>query len=335
MHRFIEKFRLKIVLIIIIAIPLFLSLGYALYLQRKPIHNFYIPKLLMLRIDDIPFPRNRKAPVEVMGDASAAITCENVNPSAEMGNPLYRINFEGKTTENSACNFKISMVGKVGTTQKIVLEYLLRKPDGMIESIDKWQGTVRSIPAGEYLTIHNFASRDGKAIESLTVPQEVIPNVKAALKLDGEPDEYAVLFFVEAMGTDMPVLQVMAKPQSPNKLEPISAPLKRYRKFGPEVGGYGAWTTDPIRIGDSKDERKIFSVYAGLFKVNELQMVTQQLLSFEGVSDDDKQNYNVKVVPMRLADIQKLAWKGWISKPVRVVRKAELEESPSPESSGI
>jgi hypothetical protein len=330
MHSFIEKFKLRIVLVIVVSIPLFLSLGYALYLQRKPMHNFYDPKLLMLRIDDIPFPRERKAPVEVMGDASATVTCENVNPPADMGKPLYRLYFEGKTTENSSCNFKISMAGKVGTTQKVELEYLLREPNGSIRAVEKWKGSVRSIPSGEYLTIHNLGTQDGRVIDNLTVPKEVIPYVKAALKLEGEPDEYAVLFFVESMGTDMPVLQVVGKPQSPDKLEPISAPLKRYRKFGPEVGGYGAWTTEPIRIGDASDERKIFSVYAGLFKVNEIQMVTQQLLSFEGVADDSRQSFHVKVVPMRLEDIRKLAWRGWISKPIRVVREAETDESPSP-----
>ncbi len=331
MQKFIEKFKLRIVLIVVIAIPLFLSLGYALYLQRKPMHNFYVPKLLMLRIDDIPFPRERKTPIEVMGGSAATITCENVNPPTEMGKPLYRLYFEGKTTEYTSCNFKISTVGKKGATKKIELEYLIKEPGGSIRSIDKWQGTIRSISAGEYLTIHNFGTPDGKIIDTLTVPKEVIPYVKAALRLEGEPDEYVVLFFVEAMGTDMPVLQVMAKPQSPDKLEPVSAPLKKYRSFGPEIGGFGAWTSQPIRIGDEADERKIFSVYAGLFKVKEIQMVTQQLLSYEGMSEDGMQNHHVKVVPMRLADIQKLAWKGWISKPIRVVRKAEFDESmPAP-----
>jgi hypothetical protein len=129
-----------------------------------------------------------------------------------------------------------------------------------------------------------------------------------------------VLFFVESFGTDVPVLQVTGRPSSEQRIEAISAPLTRVRRFGPGVGGYAAWPREPILVGAPEDERMIFEISAGLFKKKEIPAALAQLVSFEG--RDKAGEAIVKILPKTVDEIKTLAWHRWLSEPVRVVRAA-------------
>ncbi|MDD5306881.1 MAG: hypothetical protein PHU25_06120 [Deltaproteobacteria bacterium] len=287
-----------------------------------------MPKLLMMRVDEVPFPKGGKKPVDVMAGRPVSLTCENITPPTDMGRPMYRFHVAGKTYERSMCKLDIPIPGDLGSTQTVGLDYSVRSPGGLTREIDHWESLVRPIPAGTYLRIRNVGTREGRPFANLMVPQEVIPYVEGALKVDGDPKNYLVLFFVQVLGADMPVLQVSGRPGSVSKFEVIAAPLTRYRRFGTGMDGYAAWPLEPIQAGGPKDQRKIFEIYAGIFEAKKVKAITDQLLRFEGVTEDGQPR--VKVLPKRLEDIKALVWKGWLSEPLRVVRAAE----PLPEPIG-
>ena len=332
MFRYLARHKLGAVAFILVLVGSMASILYFLHRGQERIQHLYVPKLLMLRIDEVPFPKGRKLPVDVMAGMPVSITCENINPPAGMGRPVYRFHVGGRTVEASTCVLDVPVPGDIGSTQTVGLDYLLRKPAGSPQVIDHWEALVRPMPAGEYLRIRNFGTRNGRPLPNLTVPREVIPYVEAAVKLPGKTADYVVLFFVQPLGTDSPVLQVTSRPNSAEKVEAIAGPLTRYRRFGPGIGGYAAWPAAPIQIGSPEDERGIFEVYAGIFEAKNIRATVNQLVSFEGVTKDGQAQ--VKVLPKRLAEIKALAWHGWVSDPMRVVRAAdsppESAASPNP-----
>ncbi len=318
MFDFLSRHRPGAAVFVLVALISLFSVTYYLLRGQKRVHGLYVPKLLMLRIDEVPFPKNGRVPVNVMAGMPVSIACENISPPEDLGKAGYRFRVGGFTLEPSSCTIETPIPGDIGSIQTVSLDYLLKKPDGSSQVIDHWQALVRPVPAGPYVRIHTFETREARPVQSLTVPIEVVPFVEAAVKLQGDPKEYAVLFFVEPMGTDLPVLQVVARPRLAQKFEVVTAQLKRYRIFGPELEGYAAWPNDPIQIGSPDDERKIFTVYAGIFKLKDVPSLVGQMLSFEGMTVNGQPQ--IKVQPKRLEDIRKLAWQGWISEPLRVVR---------------
>lgn len=294
------------------------SAVYFLYRGQKRVQHLYVPKLLMLRVDEVPFPKNGKRPIDVMTGTTIALTCESINPPAEMGRPDYIFHVGGKSYESKSCQVEVQIPGALFSTQKVSLDYLLVEPGGKSRVIDRYEALVRPIPAGQYFKIHTLGDRDGDPLNNLSAPKEAIPYVEAALNLEGAPEDYAVLFFVEAFGADFPVLQVVNRPRSEQTFEAVVAPLKRYRRFGPGVGGYAAWPKEPIQIGSPEKERTVFQVYAGLFKAEDVQPLVEQMLSYEGTTESGQ--IQVKAIPKHRAEIKALAWKGWLSDPVRVVR---------------
>jgi hypothetical protein len=303
------------------------SAAYFLYRGQKRVQHLYVPKLLMMRVDEVPFPKGGKKPVDVMAGRPVSLTCENIDPPPDMGRPLFRFHVAGKTYERSRCSLDLPIPGNFGSTQSLGLDYSVRGINGAERTIDHWEALVRPIPAGKYLRIRNVGTRTGHPFANLMVPQEVIPYVEGALKLDGDSKDYVVLFFVQTLGVDMPVLQVSGRPSSAEKFEVISAPLTRYRKFGPQMDGYAAWPLEPIQVGGTKDQRKIFEIYAGIFESKKVNAIAGQLLTFEGLTEEGLPR--IKVLPKQLTDIKALTWKGWLSEPLRVIRAVEPLREPA------
>jgi hypothetical protein len=278
----------------------------------------------MLRVDEVPFPKDGKQPIEVMSGAKQLISCDNIVPPPDVGKASYRFRVGGQVFEASTCSFETVIPGAINSIQKVGLEYLFAEPGQDPRVVDHWEAFVRPIAPGEHVKIHRFGRPDTKPLEGLTVPREVIPYVEAAVKLDGPAENYAVLFFVEAQDTGVPVLQVTGRPSTDQRIEAIAAPLVRYRRFGTAVGGYGAWPEEPIKIGAPEDDRMIFEVYAGIFEKKKIPAVMDQLLSFEG--RDKSGEAIVKIKPKTVAEIQSLAWHRWLAEPIRVVRASVLPD---------
>ena len=321
MFRYLARRKIGALVFVLVAVGSVFSVLFFLNRGQQNTQHLYTPKLLMLRVDEVPFPKGAKNPVDVMVGTSVAITCENVIPPKEKGVPSYRFHVGGKVTDSAVCARDFVIPGELNSTQTVGLDYLFQDA-GKKEKrvVDHWDALVRIVPAREYLRIRNFGRTDRTVITGHTIPREVIPYVEGALPLDGPSDRYSVLFFVVAMGTDVPVLQATGRPNSEHRIEAIAAPLLRYRGFGTKMGGYAAWPPQPIQIGGMEDERALFEVYAGIFEKKNVQAVVDQLLTLDEIAQDGQAV--VKVVQKTVEDVRKLAWKRWLSEPMRVVRAA-------------
>jgi hypothetical protein len=292
--------------------------------KREDIQRLYQPKLLMLRVDEVPFPKDGKQPIEVAAGAKQLISCENIIPPEEEGTASYRFRVGDRTFEAKKCSLEVAIPGPVNSVQRIGVEYLFAEQGGAPRVVDHWEAYVRPISGDEHVKIHKFGTSEGEPIEGLTVPREVIPYVDAALKLDGPAEDYVILFFIEAMGTGVPVLQVTGRPSSDQKIEAIAAPLRKHRRWGTGVGGYAAWPEGPIEIGAPEDDRMIFEIYAGVFEKKKLPAVVEKLVSFEG--RDKSGEAIVKIKPTTVSEIQALAWRRWLAEPIRVVRASRAPD---------
>jgi hypothetical protein len=301
------------------------------YLARgqKDTQHLYVPKLLMLRVDEVPVPKGGKQPVDVWIGATQMLSCDNVVPPPEMGKASYRFRIGGRTFESPQCSFESKIPGPAESIQKVTLEYLFAEPGKDARVVDSWEALVRPMQGTEHIQIHRFGRPDSRPIEGLTIPREAIPYVEAAIKLDGPPENYAVLFFVESEGTGVPVLQVTGRPSTDQRIEAIAAPLTRYRRFGSGIGGYAAWPREPIKIGTPEEDRMIFQVYAGIFEKKKIPALVDQLVSFEGSTKGGEAI--VKIKPTSSSEIRSLAWHRWLSDPIRIVRAAGDSETLTPE----
>lgn len=328
MFRYLGRHKSGAVVFVAVAIGAVWSVFYFLNRGQEDTKQLYKAKLLMLRIDEVPFPKGSTTPVDVMEGSSVVISCENIIPQARKGEKpaeiSYRFHVGGKATEARTCSGDFVIPGPVNSRQDVALEYLIGGPGEEKRVVDRWDAAVRIVPQRSFLRIRNFGTSDGAVLPGHTVPREVIPYVEGSVPLDGPSDKYVVLFFVEPMGTGVPVLQVTGRPNAEHRIEAIAAPLTRYRGFGKKMGGYAAWPSRPIQVGGLEDERAIFEVYAGIFEKKGVQAVVDQLLAVDEISRDGEAV--VKVIQKPLDEIRKLAWRRWISEPMRVVRKANTPE---------
>jgi len=310
--------------LVLVAVASTFSVYYFLTRSQRDTQQLYKAKLLMLRVDDVPFPKKSTTPIDVMEGSPVVVSCENIIPKAEVGKASYRFHVGGKTTDSEVCARDFPLSGKINSVQKIGLEYFFTEKGKEKKRVDSWEALVRIVPAREYIKIRKFGKVDGTVLDGHTVPREVIPYVEAVLPLDGQPKNYEVLFFVEAMGTGVPILQATGKPNAEHRIEAVVAPLTRYRGFGKKKGGYAAWPSEPIQVGGLEDERAIFEVYAGIFEKKNVQAVVDQLLTLDEIAQDGQAV--VKVVQKTVEEIRQLAWRRWLSEPMRVVRAANTPE---------
>jgi hypothetical protein len=322
--RYLGRHKIGVVALVFVAIASTFSVYYFLSRSQRDTLQLYKAKLLMLRVDDVPFPKKATTPIDVMEGSPVVVSCENIIPPAKTGKASYRFHVGGKTTDSSVCERDFALSGKIDSVQKIGLEYFFAENGKEKKLVDKWDALVRIVQSREYIKIRNFGKSDGTPLEGHTVPREVIPYVEAALPLDGPSKDYEVLFFVEAMGTGVPILQATGKPNAEHRVEAIVAPVTRYRGFGRKKGGYAAWPSVPIQIGGLEDERAIFEVYAGIFETKKVQAVVDQLLTLDEIAQDGQAV--VKVVQKTVEEIRQLAWRRWLSEPMRVVRAANTPE---------
>jgi hypothetical protein len=320
LFRYLAEHKIGAVFFILVAIGSVFAVLYFLERGQERIQHLYVPKLLMLRVDEVPFPKDGKQPIEIKAGATQVISCDNIIPPPEEGKASYRFTIGGRAYESSKCSFEAKIPGPDNSIQKIGLEYLFARPGKDAVVVDHWEAFVRPIPVDEYVRIHRFGRPDSRPVEGLTVPREVIPYVEAAVKLDGPSENYAILFFIESEGTGVPVLQVTGRPSTEQRIEAIEAPLQRYRRFAPGVGGYAAWPKEPIKIGAPEEDRMIFEIYAGIFEKKKIPSIVEQLVTFEGSTKGGEAI--VKAIPKTVSEIQSLAWHRWLAEPIRVVRAA-------------
>jgi len=136
-----------------------------------------------------------------------------------------------------------------------------------------------------------------------------------------------VLFFVQELGSDRPMLQVYVPRDEPGSFEVNAAPLKRYRSWGDGLEGYAAWPggaepgsgvrPPPILVGNIEDVRVAFEVYAGLFLASEVEKVRDKAIRLEESTDTQS---TFVAADLTLAEVKGMTFQGWLSPPLRVVR---------------
>jgi len=300
--------------------------AYLFYRYRATTGDLYEPHFIGLRVGEVPIYSPDQRPVDVMNGLPISVSCEVV-PVAPGHTAKFRLSGykEPITTDNGTA--LVAFEGAPGTTYDLTLEYEVTDPAGEKSVVDTKRATVRLIPAARYLRVRSFETAKEEAIPTLTVPAEVIPYAEAALEIEGPPEDYSVLFFVQRLGEDMPVLQILVDEKAPEAFRANVAPLKKYREWGGNVGGFAAWpggyepgTTKrppPIQIGNEEDVRVAFEVFSVLLRTSDVEAVLRSSIRFKDV-EGGAPTFSLGDVDM--AYLKTTAYKGWVSPPVVVVR---------------
>lgn len=304
------------------------------YRNRAALHDFYEPKLLAIRVGGVMvYPRPNGA-AEVMAGLPIEISCDVVSPGNEGEESHFVVQGAGTTVDVPECKATLTWNGKPGETGAFSVEYRVKAADGADHAVDRREATVGIVPQREYFRIHALEDGAQHRLETLSVPRSVVPYVDAALRLEGKPDDYAVLFFVRKQGALSPVLQITVPPENPKAFRPIVAPLRRFRSWGGDLIGYAAWPgglevrknqqPESIQVGNQDEVREAFELFAGLFRAADVRRVTEAAISLKEVAGD-KAVFQVKGV--LLETLRQIAYKGWLTEPVTVVRTEVAPEA--------
>jgi len=317
----------RFIWLLALAVGLIGATVYFLKHGRAIMGDLYRPHIILARVAEVPLGLEGGSRVEVMAGLPVEVGCEIVTPAEEGVVSAFRFLGQGAPVVSDRCGATLAFAGEPGQAFPVKLEYLVKQAGGGEEVIDSRQATVVLVQPGEYLKIRALETADQKPLPTLTVPQAVIPYAEAALKLEGKPEDYAVLFFVRRVGTRSPVLQIVVPPEEPAAFRPLVAPLKRYRAWGGEVSGFAAWPggvepgtrrkPDPIQVGNDDDLRAAFEIYAGLFKAADVPQITRACLSLKQAEEG---HALFTAGDVDLEALKAMAYKGWLSAPVNVVR---------------
>jgi len=302
--------------------------------NRSVMHDFYEPKLLAMRVGGVlVYPRANGA-AEVMVGLPVEVSCDVVSPGNKGEESHFVVQGPGAPLEAPDCKTNLTWTGKPGTTGSFSIEYHVKAADGTDRLVERREATVTLVPQREYLRIHALEDGAQHRLDTLSVPRAVVPYVDAALRLEGKPDDYAVLFFVRKQGSLSPVLQISVPPENPKGYKPIVAPLRRFRSWGGDLVGYAAWPgglevrknqqPDAIQVGNQDEVREAFEVFAGLFRAADVRRVTDAAISLKEVAGD-RAVFQVKGV--ELETIRQIAYKGWLTEPLTVVRTEVAPEA--------
>jgi hypothetical protein len=317
----------RFIWLVALAVGLIGATVYFLKHGRTIMGDLYRPHIILARVADVPIGLEGRSRVEVMTGLPIAVGCEIVPPVGEGLQTVFRFTGQGAPVTAEHCGVELTFKGEPGQEAPVKLDYLVRRADGSEQVVDTRRATVALVASREFLKLRALETADQKPLATLTVPQAVIPYAEAALKVEGAPEDYAVLFFVRKVGTRNPVLQIRVPPEDPAGFKPLVAPLKRYRSWGGEVGGFAAWPggvepgtgrkPDAIQVGNDDDLRAAFEIYAGLFKAADVGRVTQACISLKQ-AEPGHAVFTAGDVDLEV--LRAMTYKGWLSEPVNVVR---------------
>jgi hypothetical protein len=298
-----------------------------IYVQRsrKNLADLYEAKIFNLRIDDVPMPRERFIPADVMVDTKAKLTCDRITPESAKGRTRFRFDIGGEMVEAPDCDIEHTFTGQPGTTVPIRIDYIVTI-DGTETVIDQWPSAVNLIPKNEYVRLRALEAADGTPVPSITVPHYVIPYVDAVMKkLEGDPKQYVALFFLRRPERDELLLRVGVQREGGVRMKAIAGEVRRHRRFGAELEGYAAWPKEPIAIGNAEDVREMFELVTGIFKIEDADKLVQLCCSAarpeEGV---------LVINALPTSEVRALAQGQMLSTPIRVVRAARAGAAAGP-----
>jgi hypothetical protein len=321
--------RQRIGFLLVLAVLLacaYMALHY-LWRQGKVTRVLYEPSITLVRVGGVPVSPEQVNPVEVMQGTPLEVTCDVVPPSEDGEKAGYVFHTASGKTPSERCRALLTFDGKLGTEQEVMVEYLITGADGSSRQAGTMKALLRIVAPGAFLRIRALEDASGGPISSLVVPQEVVPYVDAALPLAGDADDYAVVFFVGRTGDDQLMLQLRSG--EGGAVEVNWAPIKEFRRWGQEIGGYVAWPggaepgtgkkSPPIMVGGENSQREAFEIYAMLLRSSDVGTMLTRVVE---VGPGTASEVSVSVKPLSLEEIRPMAVDGWVSPPLRVVRKA-------------
>jgi hypothetical protein len=325
--RFFPRHRLGLVLALGFLLLVAGAFVFFTWRGRDVLTDFYEPKLLTLRVGGVTVYPSTSAMAEVMAGLPVEVTCEVVAPARPGEQSHFVLQGGGEPVSAKGCNAKLAWSGPSGQEGRVSVEYHVRGADGTDRLIERREAKVTLVAQREYLRIRSLEDDQQRPLPTLTVPRSVVPFVDAALRLEGSPEHYAVLFFVRRQGGTSPVLQVLVPPDDPKAWRPVVAPLRKFRSWGEGLNGFAAWPggrdprkdqpADPIQIGNQEETRVAFELFAGLFRLADVPRVTEAAISLKEVGGE-RAVFQVK--GLELEALRQIAYKGWLSEPVTVVR---------------
>jgi len=296
---------------------------YALRRNVAQMESLRVPTIMHLRVEDMMVHAEVSRPTEVAVGVETLVECDVTPPADRTWETSFAFFLDGRQVALLPdCTLHHALHGAPGSLVTLAVEYRVNAPGSSPVLAHRVQTTLKLVPAEPFLRIRTLTQPDKTPLPTLTVPARVLPYVDGAFTLEGKSEQYAALFFVDPDGAGQPVLQVTVPPDKPGTFEVITAPVKKYRRFGPQLGGYAAWTKVPIQVGNLEDERRRMDLLVGIFRQTDLPRVTALFLEQAGVGPEGE--VRLKVLSPGLAAVRELAYKGLVSAPLTVVRSERV-----------
>ncbi len=306
----------------------YLALHY-LWRQGKVTRVLYEPSITLVRVGGIPVSPEQVNPVEVMKGVPLEVTCDVVPPTEEGEKASYAFHTASGKTPADRCRSDLVFNGPLDGEETVEVEYLITGPEGQTRQAGTMTAKLKIVASRQFMRIRALEEPSGTPISNLLVPQEVVPYVDAALALKGTAADYAVVFFVGRVGDDELMLQLRPAAEGAGAVEVNWAPVKEFRQWGQGVGGYVAWPggaepgsgkkSPPISVGREGAQREAFEIYAALVRSDDVGTLLTRVVDI-GRSTDSEVSVSVK--PLSLEEIKAEAVDGWVSPPLRVVRRS-------------
>lgn len=299
--------------LLIASIAIFIAFAAWRFLSRsgRSMTEFDQPKIVVLALEGIPLIRKNGQPVDVMAGEPVALKCQRVSPpEGQKGRFRYDFGDGTPPLEQPDCDVVHAFQGAPGTIRTIDARYFIGD-----EQVDQYRSEVRLTAQGPFFRLRGFGTAQNEAIQSLSLPHEVIPYVEGALELDREKvksNGYKVAFFTQRDGEDVLYLRVAPPKEGGQKVRAITSPLKYFRDYG-RFQGLAGIPDEPITIGQPDDDRVLFHVYAGLFPNEAIDTLLQKCCG--GAAPGVFENAGLK-----LDEVRALAVDGRVTEPLRVVR---------------
>jgi hypothetical protein len=280
--------------------------------------EFDQPKLSVVALEGIPLLENNGQPVDVMVGEPVKLACQRVSPKPGKGIARFHFDYgDGTADDLNDCDVTHAFKGQPGQVLMMDLQYLVEQADGTKTTADRYRAEVRLIAAAPFFRLRGFGTAKNEAIQSLSLPHEVMPYVDAAMKIDREvlkAQKPTVAFFARRDGEDAIYLRVAPPKEGGQKVRAITAPLKNHRDYG-TFTGLAAVPGEPITLGNPDDDRVLFDVFAGVFTATNIDVLLSKCCA-EGSGAVGSNT------PLRMDEIRALAYEGLLSEPLRIVRVA-------------
>lgn len=306
--------------LLIIALLAFVGFIAYRYLNRtgSTLVEFDTPKFTVVALESIPLLRDNGQPLDVMVGEPVKLACQRVSPKPGKGKAKFHFDYGDGTSEDLVdCDVTHTFKGAPGQIVTMELQYLVEQADGTSAPVDRYRSEVRLIAAAPFFRLRGFGTAKNEAIQSLSLPHEVMPYVDAAMKIDREvlkAQKLTVAYFARRDGEDAIYLRVAPPKEGGQKVRAVTAPLKNHRDYG-TFTGLAAVPAEPITVGSPEDDRVLFDVFAGVFPAANIDVLLSKCCA-------DASGAVGSNTPLRMDEIRALTYEGLLSEPLRIVRVA-------------